>query len=1669
MRLLAALTSVLGFGSSLVKAQAVFAHFMVGNTRDFAQSDWVKEMTLAKNAGFDAFALNMANKERTTETQLPLAFNAAASVGFKLLFSFDYAGNGAWEKETVRDMINEYGPKSTYFKRGSKPLVSTFEGPGSAQDWVWIKDQTSCFFIPDWSSIGAQPATKLAGGVADGLFSWDAWPKGPDNMTTYPDASYYDFLGSKPYMMPISPWFYTNMPGFDKNWIWKGDDLWFQRWQQAISLDRRPDYIQVISWNDYGESHYIGPLDDRQYEAFAPERGNSPFNYVEGMPHDGWRETLPYFISVYKAGIAAIDQERLVSWYRIHKNGVCSDGGTTGNTANQLQFEYPANAIMSDRVFYDAVLTSNAQVQVSIGGVVQAGSWDQEPWGGVGVYHGSVPIGSASGTVIVTLKRGGTTIATINGASITSSCPNGGLQNYNPWVGSARGPIITAVAMPKNLHRDDMSCVKGFGVFDFIGMCDFSCHAGYCPSAACICLKKGVASPPPETGKPGYPLPGKTGSFMGLCSFNCAHNYCPPEVCGYTPSEGVILGYSPFLPPACTGGVGPAGPFQGLCDFGCHFGFCPIAICTCTATGILIDAPPKVTNETGYFLDGNVNDHGLCKFAVEHGYPPDVCGRKAVDKSGEAKTQTVTLDPAVWGAPTAQCAPPCVLVLPPSILATSTTISLPRITTSLEFGWTTTSGGSTFYTATTITTIISVPPVTTDRIHYSNVHVTLGVDGGIPTSIWPMPSVSPPPITLIPTPPSAITASPVPRIIRPPPWPFGDVQPSSPATPGASTSTTSTAIPPIVIGPFPTTVFPTETASWVTNYVSEPTTTEVNGQPVPVIPCWVWFIWVCPPNFGGIILFGFRLPGIYPAGGPPRIGPGPLPPGLDLKKIWPQITIGPNLKPTFPSGPDPENDDVCETATASFCTTTLSYGVMAKRTLISGPVVTEAPVIPFAEFNKLERRATTTKTSTISTCKTVTGCGETDITSTTATQSVETPWPRVVIPKSHNFVVSLRSSLERQFGSQAGYFESKTDALGTLFFYIPRITLSQANALQADSSLGIASVHIPRGPGMLKYGKRPAGLRKRGLDDELAGLLNKTEPELHVARLGKRAQTSQANAELAMVALSWPPGAGPVPPLGSRGAYNFDSSAGEGTFMYLVDYGVDASHDEFRGQKTVIPLYPGPYRASGWFDNDDKRHGTACLSKMFGKTYGVARKATVYATTWDFNQGIYEHYLDALALVHSNIVSNPGRGSKSVINLSIAIEAVQISDAYQDTMAYLIRAILDTGAVFVTGSGNKRGPPTAYPALFGNPANRNYISDVIVVGSVLPGGYHIGAHNFADWLTCYAPGHWNDLTVATSDLAFYPDGYKVSTGTSYSGATVAGLAAYFRGLDSTLTTAASVKRRIQALAYQRPRITEGVHPQAFWPSNVVWNGQQAGGPVVCSSSSSAKMKRQNGGSCDVNFPTEPSPIGFRTGDPQPTCAAGSVCGVGCKGYFCENTPVDVNPDFLDPRNPDSVQNPSAKNYGDWDGASSTSKTSTRTTSTSSRTTSTQTPTPTPDGPLPKAGAKWEMTFYDLRDDTQGIAGHARFYGYDDNSGAYCTPEPYTWRSDAGKVASVPSSLTGITVYGDSSCRFTSSDMKLRCNKWATVTCTRGSGGGTCRIRADLGIYETWTAILYCVW
>ncbi|OJJ73124.1 hypothetical protein ASPBRDRAFT_173463 [Aspergillus brasiliensis CBS 101740] len=595
-----------------VHSRAVFAHFMVSNTLGYTVDDWQNEMLLALDANIDAFAMNIAVGDATNTESLENAFSAAVNTGFSLFFSFDYAGNGAWAKDDVLDMLDTWMSAKAYWRYDEKPFVSTFEGPDNADDWVDIKNQTGCFFLPDWSSVGADVAVTLGGGVADGLFSWAAWPYGPNDMNTYVDASYIDFLDGKPYMMPVSPWFFTNMPGYDKNWLWRGDDLWYDRWVQAMYL--APEFIEIISWNDFGESHYIGPtpdadssLADAAYTAFGT--GQAPYNYALNMPHDGWRVFLPWLADTYKNNISTITQEGVQAWYRLNVRGSCtSDGGTTGNTVSQLQLEYWPYEIPQDRIFFSALLASAADISVTVGGTDLGATWNSTPSGGAGIYHGSVEFSVQAGSVEVAITRDGSTIASFTGQEIVTGCgASTEIENWNAWVGSAMAATTISATPTYSLADQEIG-----------------------PQAKL----------PESLGVIGYPAAGMTEDYTGLCAFSCNYGYCPSSACTTTKVPLATSTVSPFTPDTCTSGEG-TDDLAGLCSYGCNYGFCPIHNCTCTATGPLNVPPTANASVYGFTMD-TYTDSGLCEFACERGYcPSPVCSE---DVGGDGSDLVCTDD-----------------------------------------------------------------------------------------------------------------------------------------------------------------------------------------------------------------------------------------------------------------------------------------------------------------------------------------------------------------------------------------------------------------------------------------------------------------------------------------------------------------------------------------------------------------------------------------------------------------------------------------------------------------------------------------------------------------------------------------------------------------------------------------------------------------------------------------------------------------------------------------------------------------------------------------------------------------------------------------------------------------------------------------------------------------
>lgn len=241
---------------------------------------------------------------------------------------------------------------------------------------------------------------------------WQAWPNaGEMQKTSSEDVLYTNVLGDKSYMMGVSPWFYTNLPQYSKNWFFSGDSLWFDRWNQAIDL--LPDFIQIITWNDFGESSYIS-------DSLSAQVVEGAGAYVDGYDHAAFRAVLPYLIASYKAGShdAAPSTDEAIAWYRTTPVKLGSDGGTIWGQTGSLS----ASDGTEDMVNIMTVTVDETDIVVSVGGSSQTFHAD-----GAGANFFQMPFSGLTGDV--TLSMGG---RTTTGPAITNTMPATGYINYNP-------------------------------------------------------------------------------------------------------------------------------------------------------------------------------------------------------------------------------------------------------------------------------------------------------------------------------------------------------------------------------------------------------------------------------------------------------------------------------------------------------------------------------------------------------------------------------------------------------------------------------------------------------------------------------------------------------------------------------------------------------------------------------------------------------------------------------------------------------------------------------------------------------------------------------------------------------------------------------------------------------------------------------------------------------------------------------------------------------------------------------------------------------------------------------------------------------------------------------------------------------------------------------------
>ncbi|KAJ5641704.1 alpha-1-3-glucanase/mutanase [Penicillium lividum] len=429
----------------------VFCHFMVGITSNrINSSEYDDDMQRAKNAGIDAFALNIGT-DSYTDTQLNFAYASAYRNGMKVFISFDFNWWGTGQGSAVGAKIKEYASHPAQLKVDGKVFVSSFSGDGVDVDAMTAAAGQSLFFAPNF-----HPGEGDFSAV-QGALNWMAWPSNGDNKAPtaekivevpHGDQSYLDLLSDNSYIAPVSPWFFTHFGcevSYSKNWVFPSDLLWYRRWRQILAL--QPRFVEIITWNDYGESHYVGPLS-------SPHTDDGSSQWVMDMPHDGWLEMAKPFIAAYKAGsliaLPYIEEEKLVYWYRPTLRDVNCDatdttmtGSANNASGNFFRGKPDGWETMEDEVFVVALLKAPAEVHV------KSGNKSKTFLAPAGISAWSAPMGV--GRQHFAVKRSGKTV--LSGTSLKDIVDHCicGIYNFNAYVGTLPAPTKIDQLQPAGL------------------------------------------------------------------------------------------------------------------------------------------------------------------------------------------------------------------------------------------------------------------------------------------------------------------------------------------------------------------------------------------------------------------------------------------------------------------------------------------------------------------------------------------------------------------------------------------------------------------------------------------------------------------------------------------------------------------------------------------------------------------------------------------------------------------------------------------------------------------------------------------------------------------------------------------------------------------------------------------------------------------------------------------------------------------------------------------------------------------------------------------------------------------------------------------------------------------------------------------------------------------
>ncbi|KAJ3548620.1 hypothetical protein NM208_g923 [Fusarium decemcellulare] len=262
------------------------------------------------------------------------------------------------------------------------------------------------------------------------------------------------------------------------------------------------------------------------------------------------------------------------------------------------------------------------------------------------------------------------------------------------------------------------------------------------------------------------------------------------------------------------------------------------------------------------------------------------------------------------------------------------------------------------------------------------------------------------------------------------------------------------------------------------------------------------------------------------------------------------------------------------------------------------------------------------------------------------------------------------------------------------------------------------------------------------------------------------------------------------PPL-SNASYIYDSSAGSGTFSYILDSGLFAEHVDYEGRAAFA------YDATGGAETDHG-HGTHVAGIIGAATYGVAKKTSligVQVTGSTIGQSSW--ILDGLTWTANDIAAKK-RAGKAVINMSLSTTSSAIVNN-------AVQAVIDAGIPVVAAAGNSNSDTADW-----SPAN---LPDAITVAASNSNYRRWSASNWGSTVDLFAPGQAIPSTYVGSSSEVY-----TTSGTSMAAPYVAGVVAYLLQLEGAKTPA-ELKARVLGLA-----IKDVISDRKDVPDLLLYNG-----------------------------------------------------------------------------------------------------------------------------------------------------------------------------------------------------------------------------------------------------